>query len=72
MPITSESDTDSSITGTYTLYCIHHLLLKDTYTCYICTDMEYLELPVKTPSASPSPSPRTGTRDYRRGRTYNI
>ena len=69
MPITSESDTDSSKTGKYTLYCIHHSLLKDTYTCFIYSDMEYVELPVKTPSATPSPS--TSTRDYRRGRAYN-
>ena len=65
MPIISESDTDSTKTGKYTLYCIHHSLLKDTYTFFIYSGMEYLELPVKTPSASPS----TGTRHYRRGRT---
>ena len=70
MPITSESDTDSSKTGIYTLFSIHHSSLKDTYTCFIYSGMEYLELPVKTPSASPSPS--TGTRHYGRGRAYNI
>ena len=70
MPITSESDTDISITGIYTFFSIHHLLFKDTYTCYIYSDVEYLELPVKTPSAGPSPS--AGTRHYERCRTYNI
>ena len=77
-PRTSESDTDSSKTGIYTLFSIHHSSLKDTYTCYIYSGMEYLELPVKTPSLSPSPSPSpstsfsTSTRHYRRGGTYNI
>ena len=56
MPRTSESDTDISITGIHTLFSIHHSSLKDTYTCFIYSDMEYLELPVKTPSADPSPS----------------
>ena len=54
---TSESDTDSSKTGI--------AFIKGTYTCYIYSGIEYLdlELPVKTPS------PRPRTRHYRRSET---